>query len=87
VSETTPQAIPATELEMQNYRIRRIEIVLDLDLYDDDGFLVRRGKTDMITVVEAQFPPTLVLAMKALTVMRRGFAMRPTLPVSEAPVV
>jgi hypothetical protein len=71
---------PRDPLAGRNYRIRRIIIRLDVDVYDDQGFLLDRTVSDDIAMNEAAFPPQMVAALANATGMGRGFAQRTTTP-------
>jgi len=75
VARTT--ATSAAELADKNYRIRRLLVVLDIDLYDTDGMLISRGETDPIVLNEADVPGSLVGILTAVTQLGKGFAIRP----------
>jgi len=71
-----PQA-PTNELADKNYRVRRLFIKIDLDLYDDDGFLLTRGETEPLVVNEAEIPAGLIDFLKQRTELGKGFIPRP----------
>jgi hypothetical protein len=84
-SASAPTADPLAD---KNYRIRQLFIVLDLDVYDDNGFLLTRGQTDRdkpIVIPEAEFPAGLVALLVAKTDLARGFVVRPDTPALVAP--
>ena len=71
---------PVDPLANQNYRIRRLVLKLDLDIYDDGGFLINRGTTDDVILNEVEITQALAAQLAAKTSMTKGFFTRPLEP-------
>jgi hypothetical protein len=67
---TAPQTIP---LAGQNYRVRRLFLKAELDVYTPDGVLVQRGLTDDLVLVEAEFPPAIMAYFIGQGMLAEGF--------------
>jgi len=60
-------------LDNRNYRIRRLAVVIELDIYDDAGVLIDRGNTDPIAINEIEIDRNMALALMRKANLPRGF--------------
>lgn len=75
--QVAPQSTPLSALADKNFRVRRLSIVADIDVYDADGFLIDRGPTNQIVIPEVAFTPELISFLTKATDLGRGFVARP----------
>jgi len=73
----SPEANSTEPLANKNYRVRRLLVVLEVDVYDDDGLLLNRGKSDEVVIPEAHFPTVLIELLGSMTGLSKGFVKRP----------
>lgn len=85
-ADPKPQAAPGDSLAGQNYRVRRLILKAELDVYDLDGVLVKRGLTDDLVLMEAEFPQPIMEYFIAKGMLKEGFkTYRPPAPVVPPP--
>jgi hypothetical protein len=69
---------PPDPLAGKNYRVRRVLMQIEVDIYDNTGTLIERATTDTLVMLEADIPATFAAALADKTGMARGFAMLPS---------
>jgi hypothetical protein len=81
-----PQAPPIDPLAGQNYRVRRLVLKAELDVYTPDGVLIQRGLTDDLVLVEAEFPQAIIQYFLDKGMLKDGFkTYRPPAPPMPPP--
>jgi hypothetical protein len=70
----------------KNYRVRRLILKAELDVYTPDGVLIQRGLTDDLVLMEADFPQPIMEYFIAKGMLEEGFkTYKPPTPPAPPP--
>lgn len=78
-----PPGVQPNPLEGKDYRVRRLILKAELDVYNPQGALENRGLTDDLVIPEAEFPPALVEYFVSRGILKDGFKTYAPVPPKE----